>query len=193
MLSTLATKRVLIRPLRLDDVPSIHQLYADIDWADRRADEPTNLARRRSWVEWSIRNYEQLAQLNQPPYGDRAVVLKDGETFAGLVGLVPLLAPFGQLPSFGGVEGARYSPEVRLFWAISPALQGRGYAVEAARALIDYAFTELQLARILAGTEHANVASIAVMRRLGMQIERNPSSQPEWFQTVGILHAPDRR
>jgi hypothetical protein len=30
-------------------VPSIHQLYADIDWADRSADEPANLARRRSW------------------------------------------------------------------------------------------------------------------------------------------------
>jgi hypothetical protein len=36
-------------------------------------------------------------------------------------------------------------------------------------------------------------SSIAVMRRLGMQIERNPLSQPEWFQTVGILHAPERR
>ncbi len=94
MLSTLDTTRLVIRPLRLDDVSSIHQLYADIDWADRSADEPTNLARRRSWVEWSIRNYEQLARLNQPPYGERAVVLKDGEaTFAGLVGLVPLLAP----------------------------------------------------------------------------------------------------
>jgi hypothetical protein len=94
MLSTLDTTRLVIRPLRLDDVSSIHQLYADIDWADRSADEPTNLARRRSWVEWSIRNYEQLARLNQPPYGERAVVLKDREaTFAGLIGLVPLLAP----------------------------------------------------------------------------------------------------
>ena len=41
--------------------------------------------------------------------------------------------------------------------------------------------------RIVATTELDNAASIAVMRRLGMRIERNPYSQPERFQIVGIL------
>src|SRR6185295_5606905 len=120
---------------------------------------------------WSIRNYEELAQLHQPPYGDRAVVLKGTRQIAGLVGLVPLLAPFAQLHSMGSREHAHYSAEVGLFWAISPSMQRKGYASEAARALVQYAFDHLKLARIVAGTEHANVGSIAVMRRLGMRIE----------------------
>ncbi|MGH2520966.1 MAG: GNAT family N-acetyltransferase, partial [Anaerolineales bacterium] len=62
-----------------------------------------------------------------------------------------------------------------------------GYATEAARALIGYAFRELNLRRIVATTDYTNEASIAVMRRLGMRIEKNPYPEPEWFQVVGVL------
>jgi RimJ/RimL family protein N-acetyltransferase len=41
----------------------------------------------------------------------------------------------------------------------------------------------------VATTEHDNLGSIAVMRKLGMRIETNPEGEPEWFQTVGILEA----
>src|SRR4051812_1559936 len=44
--------------------------------------------------------------------------------------------------------------------------------------------------RIVAATEHDNLASIGVMRRLGMRIERNPDPEPHWFQTVGVLFNP---
>ena len=30
-------------------------------------------------------------------------------------------------------------------------------------------------------------ASMGVMRKLGMRIEKNPLSKPAWFQVVGIL------
>ena len=190
MVPVLEAERVRIRPLRMDDLSAVDRLYTDIAWSDSNASAEANLARRRSWIEWSIRNYEELAQLHQPPYGDRAVVLKSTGQLAGLVGLVPLLAPFGQLPSEGSREHVRYCTEVGLFWATSPSLQRKGFASEAARALIQYAFDQLKLARILAGTEHSNVGSIAVMRRLGMRIERNPFPEPAWFQTVGILDAP---
>ena len=189
LLPVLETQRLVVRPLVIDDLDACHRLFLDIGWSDPNLSDGDNLKRRRSWIEWTIRNYEELARLLQPPYGDRAVVLKDGR-FAGLVGYVPLLKPFGQLRCFGGVERAPFSAEVGLFWAMSPTVQRQGFATEAARALIDYAFRTLRLGRIMAGTEYDNAASIAVMRRLGMRIERNPFPEPEWFQIHGILEAP---
>jgi len=188
-LPMLETERLLIRPLRMDDVNECHRLYIDIGWADKALSEDENLKQRREWLEWTVRNHEQLALLYQPPYGERAIVLKESGHFVGLVGLVPLLSPFGQLPSFGRVEGARFSAEVGLFWAVTPALQRRGYATEAARALVDQAFHTLKLGRILAETQRGNTASMEVMRRLGMRIEENPYPEPFWFQVTGILEA----
>jgi RimJ/RimL family protein N-acetyltransferase len=126
--------------------------------------------------------------LHQTPYGDRAIILKDGGPIIGAVGFAPCLAPFGVLPSFGGT--AHRTPEVGLFWALFPAVWGRGYATEAARAMVSYAFDDLRLGRIVATTENDNMRSLGVMRRLGMTIERNPSDDPPWFQSVGFLVHP---
>jgi RimJ/RimL family protein N-acetyltransferase len=80
-------------------------------------------------------------------------------------------------------------PEVGLYWAVAPAFRRRGIAAEAAAALIDHAFAELSLARVVATTDRDNLASIGVMRRLGMRVEENPEPEPAWFQVVGILEA----
>lgn len=85
------------------------------------------------------------------------------------------------------VSPARATPEVGLFWAIDPTQQGRGYATEAARALVAHAFGRLRLRRIIATTEYENVASQGVMRKLGMRVERNPLPEPPWLQIVGVL------
>jgi RimJ/RimL family protein N-acetyltransferase len=76
---------------------------------------------------------------------------------------------------------------VGLFWTTAPEVQGRGYATEAAQALIAYAFTKMKVARIVATTEFDNEASMGVMRKLGMTILRNPLPEPHWFQVVGLL------
>lgn len=188
----LHTERLEIRPMRAGDLADCHQLYRDIGWADPDRTGADNLARRRSWVDWSIANERELGRLAQPPMGERTVIDRATGEFVGLVGLNPALAPFGQLPSFGGVENARSTLEVGLFWAISPSRQGAGLATEAAKALIDYMFDVRRLARIVATTEHDNPASIAVMRRLGMRVEANPWPDPFHFQTVGMLDAGDR-
>jgi RimJ/RimL family protein N-acetyltransferase len=104
----------------------------------------------------------------------------------GLVGLVPSLGPFGRLPSWPE-HGRRFVPAVGLYWAVAPDFRRRGIAAEAAGVLIDYAFAELDLARVVATTERENLASIGVMRRLGMRVEENPEPEPAWFQVVGIL------
>ena len=129
-----------------------------------------------------------MALLHQPPYGDRVIELRDSGEVVGSVGFAPCLMPFGLLPSFEPTD--RFTSEIGLFWALFPEHQGRGYATEAAAAMVAYAFDELRLRRIVATTEHDNTRSLDVMRRLGMRLERNPQDEPHWFQTVGILDHP---
>ena len=74
-----------------------------------------------------------------------------------------------------------------MFYAIAPAHQHKGFASEAAQALVDYAFKTLNLKRIVATTSYDNSGSMGVMRKLGMHIERNPLPEPSWMQIVGIL------
>ena len=78
------------------------------------------------------------------------------------------------------------TPEFGLFYAVFPAHQHQGYASEAARALLDYAFGVLRLKRVVATTTYDNAASMGVMRRLGMRIERNPLPEPHYLQVVGV-------
>jgi RimJ/RimL family protein N-acetyltransferase len=169
----LETQRLVIREFGRDDLAAIRRL----DGSDG-AEE---------WLQWTVLSYAQLARMQQPPYGDRAIVSKQTGEVIGACGYAPLLAPFGQIPGLGAGAGARYSPEVGLYWAVAPDQRRRGYATEAGQALVQYAFSELQLQRIVATTTYANVASIGVMRKLGMRIERNPFDEPAWLQIVGIL------
>jgi RimJ/RimL family protein N-acetyltransferase len=106
------------------------------------------------------------------------------------VGLVPCVDVYGQLPGLGGQANALATAEVGLLWLIDGAHQGHGYASEAAQTLIDYAFGDMRLQRLIATTEYDNQASQAVMRKLGMTIEHNPFPDPPWLQVVGILHNP---
>jgi RimJ/RimL family protein N-acetyltransferase len=167
----LRTSRLTVRELEAGDLPAVEQ----VDGGGRER-----------WLRWTALSYEQLAELRQPPYGERGIVLNDSGRLVGLVGLVPSLGPFGQLPSWPE-PGRRFRPEVGLYWAVAPAFRRRGIAAEAAAALIDHAFAELGLARVVATTERENLASIGVMRRLGMRVEENPEPEPAWFQVVGIL------
>lgn len=187
---TLETDRLIIRSLKRDDLDAIHRILdielSDADMGDGGAKA---LDARRAWLEWTVLNYDQLARLYQPPYGERAVALKASGELIGAVGYVPCLDRFGQLPYFQsrGAPAGHFSTEFGLFWAIAPAHQRKGYATEAAGAMIAHAFAELQLFRIVATTTYNNAASIGVMRKLGMSIERNPLDEPPWLQVVGAL------
>jgi ribosomal-protein-alanine N-acetyltransferase len=186
-LDILETERLIIRPFALDDLEAVHRV---LDEAFGAADYEA----RRAWLAWSAMNYTALARLGQPPYGDRAVVLKVSNTLIGSVGLVPSYGPFDKLPFFRARSSTPPSglitSEMGLFWRLGAAYRGRGYAAEAARALIEAVFGDLGWKRIVATTEYDNAPSVAVMGRLGMTIERNPDPVPEWFQVVGILENP---
>jgi RimJ/RimL family protein N-acetyltransferase len=180
----LETERLIVRPFELTDLESCHQLLDLEAWQTGQS-----TADRQTWLQWIVLNYGALADLMQPPYGDRAVVLKATSEIVSAVGLVPGLMPFDRLPSFGGNAASnRFQPQVGMYWATRSAHSNLGYATEAARALVEYAFGTLNLSCILAWTDYDNLASQAVMRHLGMSIERNPRPDPPWFQIVGVLH-----
>jgi RimJ/RimL family protein N-acetyltransferase len=192
LMPPLETPRLLIRPFVMEDLQDVHQLL-DVDLAEVQlgTDKYETLNERTEWLQWAALNHTQLAKLYQPPYGDRAVVLKSTGKLIGACGYVPCLMPFEQLPGFDGyletqAEGL-YTTEFGLFYAISPTHQRQGFAIEAAQALIEYAFKELRLKRVIATTTYDNLGSQGVMRKLGMRLEKNPRLEPPWLQVVGVI------
>lgn len=58
-----------------------------------------------------------------------------------------------------------------MFYALAPQYWGRGYATEAASAVMTFAFEQLEVHRIAATTHPDNVASRRIMQKLGMEYE----------------------
>jgi RimJ/RimL family protein N-acetyltransferase len=178
----LTTQRLSVRPLTSDDFSAYSALEPDI-----------SEVRKRETLAWRVASYRELGALLQPAYGERAIVLRESGALVGLCGLVPSLGPFGLLESWprdpDTVRARRFLPAVGMYWMLAPEHRGNGYATEAAEALIGYGLGDMGLQRMVATTEHANTASQAVMRRLGMRLDANPEPEPPWFQVVGIMDA----
>ncbi|HUZ84691.1 MAG TPA: GNAT family N-acetyltransferase [Gaiellales bacterium] len=181
---TLHGDRVRVRPL----APSDLEAYLD---ACRTLEDGVSEDDLRVRLNWRVAGYRELGALLQPPYGERAIVLRESGHLVGLCGLVPSLGPFGLLASWpreaDTLVARRFVPAVGLYWLVDTRHRGCGYATEAATLLIRHAFEQMHLRRVVATTLADNASSQAVMRRLGMRIERNPEPEPEWFQVVGIL------
>ena len=82
---------------------------------------------------------------------------------------IPGVAPFG------GVVGlstprfkAHFTPCVDIAWRVGIDHWGCGYATEAARAVLEFAFDRLDLEEVVSFTATTNVPSRRVMERLGM-------------------------
>jgi len=99
---------------------------------------------------------ERLARCG---YGWWAVEIRGGAAFAGLIALqeVPFEAPF--------------TPANEIGWRFAFEHWGRGYATEAARAALEFAFDELDWPQVVAFTAASNLRSRRVMERLGMTYE----------------------
>ena len=52
-------------------------------------------------------------------------------------------------------------------WYIDPKYQGNGYAKEAAKAMIDYMFKEVEIEKISSGAVKENIASCKIFEKLG--------------------------
>ncbi|WP_141012497.1 GNAT family N-acetyltransferase [Nocardioides sambongensis] len=85
-------------------------------------------------------------------------------------------------------------------WVFSPDVAGLGYATEAARAVVDLAFSHYPLHRVSAQLDPRNTASVRLCERLGLRHEAHtradfPSWDGSWSDTgvYGILRAEWRQ
>ena len=102
----------------------------------------------------------------------------------------------GRVVGEAGLQFLEGGPDVELGYTLSHAAWGRGYATEAARAVLRWAFAGLRLERVVAVADPANAASLHVldklgMRRLGMrhcygaQMVESALSLSEWRALAG--------
>jgi RimJ/RimL family protein N-acetyltransferase len=93
------------------------------------------------------------------PWGFLAVTLNESGEFCGICGLLRQQLEHGE--------------EVELAYHLRPRYHGRGIATEAARGLMDYAFENLDLRRIVSLIRPDNLPSRRVAEKNGLRYERD--------------------
>ncbi len=91
----------------------------------------------------------------------------------------------GRLIGHGGLNYVPEFGETEVLWALHPEAWGKGYATEVARAALDYGFETLGLGLIFAIALPDNLASQAVMKRIGLtyrkRVEYRGFKDIVWF------------
>lgn len=149
------TERLRLAPLGRDSVDAIHEVWVDPH------------VRRFLWDDEVIPR-ERAVEIVE------ANLASFGASRRGLWGVH--LGDGGQLIGFCGFWHFHDPPRLELVYGLGPGHLGRGYATEAARAALAYAFERLGMERVEASTDAANAASVAVLERLGMAFSRRESA-----------------
>jgi RimJ/RimL family protein N-acetyltransferase len=143
---SLQTDRLILRMLRESDFDAYAEMCADPE-VMRYLGDGQPLARPMAWRKlammvghWSLRGYGLWAAEERP-----------SGVFVGYVG-------------FWNPEGW---PGFELGWTLRRSFWGRGYATEAARTALQFAFTELKQPHVISLIHPDNAASIRVAQRLG--------------------------
>ncbi len=142
----LTTERLVLRPVTAHDhaVLMAHWILPDVRryLFDGEALSPAEVA---ETIEDSVQDFAAGG------YGIWIIQEEHGTALVGTTGLRPL--------DDLGLE---------IFYSLTPGSWGKGYATEAARAVVEHALGPLGLPEVLAEVDEGNAASIAVVRRLGM-------------------------
>lgn len=145
IIPTIETERLRLRAFEGGDLRPYAAMYADDQFVRYLGDR--TLTEAQVWENMAL----ILGHWSLLGYGIWAVErLGSGE----LVGRAGLL----NLPGW---------PDVEVCWALSPRFWGSGYATEAAKASIDWAFRETGIARLISLIHPENQRSEAVALRLG--------------------------
>jgi RimJ/RimL family protein N-acetyltransferase len=144
----LRTDRLVLRCLVEADAPFILELVNEPGWIANIGDRGIgDLDAARGYVEGSIASYAANG------YGLWLMVLKATGEPIGLCGLIKR-------------EGLEHAD---IGYAVLEQFSGRGYAREAAAAVLDHARRVIGLGTVLAITAPSNAASIAVLERIGFR------------------------
>ncbi len=84
---------------------------------------------------------------------------------------------------FLGPPGADSTVEIG--YSVVPDRRRRGYATEAARALVDWALRQPGVRAVVAGCDKENVASIRTLERLGFSSTGETNGQLRWRSISG--------
>jgi RimJ/RimL family protein N-acetyltransferase len=139
------TPRLRLRAFKLADLDAYAAMYAQESFV--RYIGGSTLSRDQVWRSMSI----LLGHWQLLGYGLWAIEHRETGELMGHAGLL-------NLPGW---------PDIEVAWALGPAFWGHGYATEAARAAIGWAFGELGLERLISLIDPENTASEAVARRIG--------------------------
>ncbi len=153
------TSRLVIRELTADDAEFILRLtnepsfVANIgDKGIRDLDDARRFLREGAWTNQPL-----------PGYGQFLVELKEDGAAAGICGL--LYRENLDLTDVG--------------FAFLPAYWGRGLALEAARAVMEYGTSKLGVSAIVGLTTKENAPSIRVLEKLGLRFQKMVKMSPD--------------
>lgn len=181
-MTRLETRRLILRPFRTEDLEQAHRVL-DVHpevWRFDPGCERTLDERRQILAE---RLVQQESALGRVGLTCLAVEHKSEALLIGYTGLQVYLNTEHIPPD----TGPYHTLEVEYFYKFGREFWGHGYATEAGRAILDFAFQELKLRRIATGTHRDNTRSIALLQRLGMNVYPDPAD-PE--AVIGLLYDP---
>ncbi|WP_329110724.1 GNAT family N-acetyltransferase [Micromonospora sp. NBC_01699] len=148
---TLAGQAVKLREFRSDDVADAFAIDGDDRVTRWLSFDSRDRAATAAMVDGAITRAKLV------PRTEYYLAVTDADADDRMIGFARL--------GFSGVRAAK------LGYAIHADHWGHGYATDAARTLIDFGFGQLGRHRITAAIGPENAASIAVVKRLGMQYE----------------------
>lgn len=162
------------RPFTLADAPRLHQL---IDGDERvwhfNPGKPKSLSRREHTVRLRVAQYETFG------FGCYAVVQRATGEVIGQSGLSPFWYEH---------RNGRQTLEFEVMYHFGHAYWSQGFATEAARRWVTFAFETAMLPRLVVSPHKENARSIAVLRRLDFSVT------PDWLapdRVICALHHPD--
>jgi len=148
---TLTTARLLLRPFVLTDAPDVQRLcnVREIALNTLLIPHPYPDGMAEQWIASQVENFAKGEVITF------AITLREGSELAGAIGMrIQLDNDCAEIGYWVGVP----------YW-------GRGFATEAARAVVVYGFDRLVLNRIFAEHFTRNASSGRVLQKIGMRHE----------------------
>lgn len=148
---TLKTERLLLRSFQMADKLEVQELASvkEIAATTLSIPHPYSLEDAEHWLQTKIDNFENDKEIAW------AICNRNTESLLGAIGL--------------GLDLDNEAAELG-FWIGKP-FWGKGYVTEAARKILEYAFSDMNLNRVEANHMVGNDASGRVLEKLGMQYE----------------------
>jgi ribosomal-protein-alanine N-acetyltransferase len=160
------TPRLLLRPMREDDVDQLLDTFGDSKVMAAFDSEPFDRTQMERWVRRNLAHQEQYG------YGLFSVVLKANGRVIGDCGLEHM--------DVGG------RMEAELGYDLSSEYWNQGLATEAATSVRDFAVNERGIVRLVSLIRRGNEASRRVAEKVGMHLESEleQHSQPYWLYAI---------